>query len=360
MLRIHRKPKTHSNEVGYQRIAGDITFSSPLLGVRLDESRYISPDTSEKLGIGCVADSSISSIRLSGDGIALFEEGSFEENQLYPDYGCVDHVSELLIDLEEASIETSSSARFKEELIAELYKAKDAVEQVDTPAPFKLTSVMTSPNNRVRIDESFCQTRADRVALSDGETPKVANGMQLLVQGDAPNFSAIVSPISVQRTKQEDHSINVELSDWSFNVPASSDDKNETVSTPIKFDPESQWVTFEPFAEFGNNANDEAFSFTPYVPEASAPNDNSNKLSQQLEEMNLRLLSVQHILRNIERQSQFGIQQSICDDRSIVFSVDNADVTNDDRTCTPSKNLEAKSALFSRFFGNKKSQLVEI
>ena len=102
-----------------------------------------------------------------------------------------------------------------------------------------------------------------------------------MAQSDVPNFSVIVSPISVARAKQEDHNMNVELSDWSFNVPAPVDDKTKTTITPMKFEPESQWVAFDPFEPFGecsNKTKDEAISFMAYVPDENN-GDSSNKVS---------------------------------------------------------------------------------
>ena len=231
-----------------------------------------------------------------------------------------DHVKELL-------------ARLNAKLADESYDSKMADSR-----PFQLSQVITSPTNRVCVDDMV--RMEPNVKSSDAEdTPRITNQQSM----KGPNFSAVVSPVSKQ--EHTDHSLIVE-GDWSFDEKLKSsiaDGETKWHSTSstgmdgfdLDFKDSTQWVAFEPFEEFIHPTKHIASTH--------------NEVSLELKEMNARLASIELFLRNV-------IQSSPKD--TSLFHID--DDANDERTCTPVKNAnQPKSLYFGRFF-QKKSHLREV
>ena len=338
--------------MGYRKITGDGAFSSPpsnvisYSDVQMSPSFEVSPDSlaSQNPTIVPVIYSAkdVRNSRsmtspgafssFSASSIALFDDESLEFD--------VDHVAELL------ARSRASDARNAAVSLFGLATAKRDFSRInDDPPSFNLASAVTSPSNRVRIDENF-QTKYHVVETPEvvtEETPRIANGVHQSAQCEVPSFSVVVSPIA----KQEDHT---------FSVEGSFDSMKKATVFDLDFKPESEWVTFDPFDDIAEHNSD---SFTSYVPDQEPEKSKfiaSHRVSHQLEKLNGRLATVERILRNIECNGAHNLTRA--------FIIDDTESLSDDRTYTPVErnrnSINSKPGLFDRFIRGNKSQLCEI
>lgn len=390
MLRSHQTQKmqesnqlSHSNHLSYSNLLRSGAWSSQSRNdvFMLERSNCVSPESSsstscKKQSIRSQMDSFTSLIHQDSDGfdtmtttdvfknyksssIAAFNDDSFDNRQF-----AIDNISESLTRSVGSAAHSAAVSPFKDELSAKRAKAENY-----SPA-FKLSSVVTSPSNRMRIDGRFRMRLGEhnKVETITDETPRISNGVHQPAQDDMPNFSTIASPVA----KQEDHTVNIDLSDWSLDMnftsmPVESNDSKKSRNNQCNANREMEWVSFDPFDEF-RTPHDAKFSFAPYIPEKNETTSSLSeicKVSYQLGELNARMASVECILLKLERLSQLCRGQNNYDDRSIAYFDDETDRMSDEKTCTPKKMHrnscnESKSALFSRFFGSKKCKLYEL
>lgn len=352
MLRV--SSRRSSSQVGYRKLKGETVFgaASPSRGgISFDSSLYVSPESNptviserespqKNIGLRDILSSPAAPFCTSASSIALFSyDTSFDSLDLSFD---VDHVAELLSrsPLTSGAREAAISL-FRDDLSLNASNATGISEKIKEPAAFTLSSAVTSPRNRVSIDEGYQMiplTRVETEPIKD-VTARIVNGLQQQA-GEVPNFSVVVSPMS----KEETHTFSVD-GDWSFNKSASteSDESAKPFGTNLTFEPEEQWVEFDPFEEVGTQQTQQ--SFTPFMGESDASCD-SLEVTHQLKVLSERLSIVEQILRN--QYHGYG------DDLSMGFCID-----DDERTCTPVKSHESKSAVFGRFF-SKKTSLCEI
>lgn len=334
------------------------SFSSPLRGgISFDASLaslYVSPESTSSAGNSPAIVSDIKTPQrkpvhrfrksmttpntlpsFSASSITLFDDSFDSDLDLSFD---VDHVAELLGRPSGSAAQAAAASLFRDELKRVNYGRAEVKEEstLEKPSAFRLSSVVTSPSNRVQ--------KLDAATFNSEITPRVSNGIGHAQSEELPNFSILVSPVS----KHEDHTVSIHLNDWSFSKSASitpiqdiSTNQGEPTHTisNLAFEPETEWVAFDPFDEL-KKPTDKEQSFTPYSGNVT------DDVASQLRELNGRLAAVEHILRN-----QVG------DGHSTGFFVD--DDSDDDKTITPRKARDSDSKLFGRFFG-RKTTLFEI
>lgn len=325
------------------------SFSSPLRGcISFNSSLYVSPESTSSIiksptfvsQIETPQKGSVDRLRkamttpnalpsFSASSITLFDDSFDSDLDLSFD---VDHVAELLARPSGSATQAAAASLFSDDLA----KAKEVSTSVESSA-FKLSSVVTSPSNRVQNLEA---------AANSEITSRITNGIGQAQSEELPSFSVVVSPVS----KHEDHTFSIHLNDWSLSKSVSvtplqdsskkQGEATQTVSN-LAFEQETEWVDFDPFDEF-KNPTDKEQSFTPYGDDAA------DDVTCQLREINGRLAVVERILRN-----QVG------DGHSTGFFVD--EESDDDKTITPRKAREVDSKLFGRFFlFDRKTTLFEI
>lgn len=326
MLRV--SSRRSNQQVRYRKLKCDSVFAnSACAGVAFDSSLYVSPSSSFN---SPAVISEIESSQKNADSKAM----SFPTANSFTSASSISFDSRL-----ELSFDVDHVAKLLAHSLEIPEMNHAAVEE--PLATFSISSAITSPLNRVRIDEvhQVPLTRVNTEPIQDSDkdaTPKMTNAIQQQVT-EVPNFSFIISPVS----KKEDHTFSIDGdSNWSFNRSQIDDFNKSTkpLGANLMFASESNWVEFEPFEV--SRTRQQSFILHTDEPEKV-------DVVQQLHGLNERLLRVEHALRNHFAGHGF-------DDLSTAFLFD-----DDDKTCTPIKSSQKSSALFGRFLG-KKSALCEI